>query len=69
MCLETKLVSTKIRSREAVEDARDAHRQAVWKWRKELYAAIKPLKRAAYKIFRSDPEKVNRSDFDLKSRV
>ena len=55
--------------REAVEDARDAHRQAVWKWRKVLYAAIAPLKRAAYKIFRSDPEKVDRSDFDLKSRV
>ena len=55
--------------REAVEDARDAHRQAVWKWRKELYAAIEPLKESAYKIFRSDPEKVDRADFDLKSRV
>ena len=55
--------------REAVEDARDFHRQAVWKWRKELYAAIKPLKKAAYKIFRSDPEKVDRSQFDLESRV
>ena len=41
----------------------------MWGWRKELYAAIKPLKKAAYKIFRSDPEKVDRADFDLKSRV
>ena len=55
--------------REAVEDARDFHRQSVWKWRKELYAAIKPLKKDAYKIFRSDPEKVDKSQFDLKSRV
>ena len=55
--------------REAVEDARDWHRQSVWKWRKELYAAIKPLKKAAYKIFRSDPEKVDKSQFDLESRV
>ena len=55
--------------REAVEDARDAHRQAVFQWRKELYRDIKPLKVKAYKVFRSDPEKVDRSEFDLTSRV
>ena len=55
--------------REAVEDARNNHRLYVWKLRRELYAAIKPLKVAAYKLFRSDPEKVDRSQFDLQSRV
>ena len=55
--------------REAVEDARDSHRKSVWQWRKELYAAIKPLKVAAYKIFRRGSEKVDRADFDLASRV
>ena len=55
--------------RESVEDARSLHRQAVWQWRKELYAAIKPLKVKAYKVFREGSEKVDRSQFDLKSRV
>ena len=55
--------------REAVEGARDAHRQAVWQWRKELYAAIKPLKVAAYEIFNEGSAPVDKSEFDLKSRV
>ena len=55
--------------REAVEDARNSHRKSVWKWRNELYAAIKPLKKTAYKIFKKGSEKVDRAEFDLESRV
>ena len=55
--------------REAKEDARHLHRQAVWQWRRELYAAIEPLKRTAYAIFQEGSVPVDRADFDLKSRV
>ena len=55
--------------REAVEDARSNHRQAVWQWRKELYAAIEPLKETAYEIFKEGSVPVDKSQFDLKSRV
>ena len=55
--------------REAKEDARDFHRESVWKWRKEKNAAIKPLTAAGYEIFMEGSESVDRADFDLKSRV
>ena len=55
--------------REDVEDARTAHRRSVWKWRKELDKAIKPLKKEAYKIFKKGSVPVDRAEFDLKSRV
>ena len=55
--------------REAIEDARNFHRKSVWKWRDELYAAIEPLKVEAYKIFKEGSVPVDRSEFDLESRV
>ena len=55
--------------REAKEDARDFHRESVWKWRKEKNAAIKPLTAAGYEIFMEGSESVDRADFDLESRV
>ena len=56
--------------REAVEDARSDHRQAVWQWRKELYAAIEPLKvRGLRNLHDEGSVPVDKSEFDLKSRV
>ena len=67
--MEMKRASTKTRSGKLWRTPGTSIGQSVWGWRKDLYAAIKPLKKAAYKIFRSDPEKVDRAEFDLKSRV
>ena len=67
--METKRVSTKTRSGKLSRTQGTTHRQSVWQWRKELYAAIKPLKKAAYAIFKEGSVPVDRADFDLKSRV
>ena len=55
--------------RETIGEARDLHRGRVMQLRQELYAALEPLKVAGYKIFREGSAPVDKSQFDLKSRV